>query len=149
MIRRPPRSTQAKTLFPYTTLFRSGNILGNGRDKNQKSYNCRDNTEDQEGVEDTQQGGHTYARRGLGLARAWAWWGHPGHRLTSPLRLFILHYGKTQNTRAQFHEKHRRRRHRQPLFGRVSKADPGTLPEGKITLEAFFIAMMPSKVMCE
>lgn len=23
MIRRPPRSTQAKTLFPYTTLFRS------------------------------------------------------------------------------------------------------------------------------
>ncbi|SSD61542.1 uncharacterized protein SCODWIG_03303 [Saccharomycodes ludwigii] len=25
MIRRPPRSTQAKTLFPYTTLFRSGN----------------------------------------------------------------------------------------------------------------------------
>ena len=25
MIRRPPRSTQAKTLFPYTTLFRSEN----------------------------------------------------------------------------------------------------------------------------
>ena len=24
MIRRPPRSTQAMTLFPYTTLFRSG-----------------------------------------------------------------------------------------------------------------------------
>ena len=28
MIRRPPRSTQAKTLFPYTTLFRSGEIKG-------------------------------------------------------------------------------------------------------------------------
>ena len=26
MIRRPPRSTQAKTLFPYTTLFRSGAV---------------------------------------------------------------------------------------------------------------------------
>ena len=26
MIRRPPRSTQAKTLFPYTTLFRSSSI---------------------------------------------------------------------------------------------------------------------------
>ena len=26
MIRRPPRSTQAKTLFPYTTLFRSGTL---------------------------------------------------------------------------------------------------------------------------
>ena len=27
MIRRPPRSTQAKTLFPYTTLFRSALFL--------------------------------------------------------------------------------------------------------------------------
>ena len=27
MIRRPPRSTQAKTLFPYTTLFRSGGLM--------------------------------------------------------------------------------------------------------------------------
>ena len=26
MIRRPPRSTQGSTLFPYTTLFRSGPI---------------------------------------------------------------------------------------------------------------------------
>src|SRR3546814_12555734 len=30
MIRRPPRSTRTDTLFPYTTLFRSG--LGTGRD---------------------------------------------------------------------------------------------------------------------
>src|SRR5216110_895520 len=28
MIRRPPRSTQAHTLFPYTTLFRSRNAVG-------------------------------------------------------------------------------------------------------------------------
>src|SRR3546814_18774884 len=27
MIRRPPRSTRTDTLFPYTTLFRSGNFL--------------------------------------------------------------------------------------------------------------------------
>ena len=27
MIRRPPRSTQAKTLFPYTTLFRSVHLI--------------------------------------------------------------------------------------------------------------------------
>jgi hypothetical protein len=27
MIRRPPRSTQPTTLFPYTTLFRSGSTL--------------------------------------------------------------------------------------------------------------------------
>src|SRR3546814_14398832 len=27
MIRRPPRSTRTDTLFPYTTLFRSGRVL--------------------------------------------------------------------------------------------------------------------------
>ena len=31
MIRRPPRSTQAKTLFPYTTLFRSGGFVDDNR----------------------------------------------------------------------------------------------------------------------
>src|SRR3546814_7461992 len=30
MIRRPPRSTRTDTLFPYTTLFRSGFTLGGG-----------------------------------------------------------------------------------------------------------------------
>src|SRR3546814_18554863 len=30
MIRRPPRSTRTDTLFPYTTLFRSGRV-GQGR----------------------------------------------------------------------------------------------------------------------
>src|SRR3546814_10461077 len=29
MIRRPPRSTRTDTLFPYTTLFRSGAIICN------------------------------------------------------------------------------------------------------------------------
>src|SRR3546814_8441489 len=28
MIRRPPRSTRTDTLFPYTTLFRSGGVVG-------------------------------------------------------------------------------------------------------------------------
>jgi hypothetical protein len=31
MIRRPPRSTRKITLFPYTTLFRSGRIVERGR----------------------------------------------------------------------------------------------------------------------
>src|SRR3546814_5202857 len=30
MIRRPPRSTRTDTLFPYTTLFRSGTNIGHG-----------------------------------------------------------------------------------------------------------------------
>ena len=69
-----------------------------------KSYICRDNTEDREGVEDTQQGGHTYARRGLGLACAWAWWGHPSHRLTSSLRIFIPSESQTLKYIDIFHE---------------------------------------------
>src|SRR3546814_2069663 len=32
MIRRPPRSTRTDTLFPYTTLFRSGQALAEGLD---------------------------------------------------------------------------------------------------------------------
>src|SRR5216117_4507273 len=32
MIRRPPRSTQGRTLFPYTTLFRSGGELHSDED---------------------------------------------------------------------------------------------------------------------
>src|SRR3546814_11729 len=35
MIRRPPRSTRTDTLFPYTTLFRSGG-QGSGRRRLQK-----------------------------------------------------------------------------------------------------------------
>src|SRR3546814_2387491 len=31
MIRRPPRATRTDTLFPYTTLFRSGFVSGTGR----------------------------------------------------------------------------------------------------------------------
>src|SRR3546814_20277500 len=33
MIRRPPRSTRTDTLFPYTTLFRSGGFGKRGRDR--------------------------------------------------------------------------------------------------------------------
>src|SRR3546814_15149620 len=33
MIRRPPRSTRTDTLFPYTTLFRSGRADGGGDDR--------------------------------------------------------------------------------------------------------------------
>ena len=90
------------------------NILRIGRDKNQRSYINRAKTEDREGVEEGQQGGHTHPRRSLGLASVWAWCGPPGCLPASPLRLFILRHGKTLSTRAQFHEKFRRRCHRQP-----------------------------------
>src|SRR3546814_10355123 len=38
MIRRPPRSTRTDTLFPYTTLFRSGGLgLGDGQGNRQEA----------------------------------------------------------------------------------------------------------------
>ena len=92
----------------------TGNILGNGRDKNQKSYICRGNTENRSENEMEHQGNHTTPRRGLALAHAWGRWGHPGHHLTPPLRLFNPRHGYTLSTRAQFHENHWCRRHRQP-----------------------------------
>src|SRR3546814_13636260 len=36
MIRRPPRSTRTDTLVPYTTLFRSGNIMTAARPNAEK-----------------------------------------------------------------------------------------------------------------
>ena len=62
MIRRPPRSTQAKTLFPYTTLFRSRNPSLEG-------------------------GAESYDRVGSSPAR-WHAWTRPGCRPGSPCRCF-------------------------------------------------------------
>src|SRR3546814_4200898 len=43
MIRRPPRSTRTDTLFPYTTLFRSGLVTGSGhRERIRARRNLRD-----------------------------------------------------------------------------------------------------------
>src|SRR3546814_18118911 len=36
MIRRPPRSTRTDTLFPYTTLFRSGRVADRRVDTNKR-----------------------------------------------------------------------------------------------------------------
>src|SRR3546814_3917211 len=43
MIRRPPRSTRTDTLFPYTTLFRSPNVLAIRSDEQAKIYDFQSN----------------------------------------------------------------------------------------------------------
>ena len=48
--------------------FYTGNILGNGWDKNQKSYICRGNTENRSGDETEHQGDHTPQAPGAGGA---------------------------------------------------------------------------------
>src|SRR3546814_11626480 len=57
MIRRPPRSTRTDTLFPYTTLFRSGalNIL------------TRDPTKDFEVIAHGEVGNYAYRNAGIVL----------------------------------------------------------------------------------
>src|SRR3546814_2044068 len=58
MIRRPPRSTRTDTLFPYTTLFRSGEgerdegvpAVGVGRDERGGGRQRRPETEDEHGA---------------------------------------------------------------------------------------------------
>src|SRR3546814_8200161 len=45
MIRRPPRSTRTDTLFPYTTLFRSGRRAAGDRQpatEHRAGWRCRD-----------------------------------------------------------------------------------------------------------
>src|SRR3546814_20512278 len=42
MIRRPPRATRTDTLFPYPTLFRSGNASTAGSPSGTITYNPRD-----------------------------------------------------------------------------------------------------------
>ena len=64
-------------------------------------------------AEEVPQGGLTRPRRGQPRARA-GWCGAPWPPLTSPFRVYILRHGKTLERRAQFHEKFRRGRHREP-----------------------------------
>src|SRR3546814_10621611 len=58
MIRRPPRSTRTDTLFPYTTLFRSGDNAQEG-----KASKPRDRAEDQQ---DEKKAGRIESQNQLG-----------------------------------------------------------------------------------
>src|SRR3546814_8677888 len=65
MIRRPPRSTRTDTLFPYTTLFRSGTGFGffgcglRGADRRDPGFEFEHETRDQVGA--------VHAQRAQGL----------------------------------------------------------------------------------
>ena len=64
---------QCQFLFSAIFVFQksyTGNILGIGRNKSQSSYFYRSEAVDLEGVEEEAQGGHTWPRHGLALARA-------------------------------------------------------------------------------
>ena len=66
-------------------------------------------------------------------ARAWAWWGHLGHRLASPFRLFISSEGKPLKTPINFPRKvPQLRRHRRQVSGFRTSCS-GTLPGWGLT----------------
>src|SRR3546814_4869963 len=62
MIRRPPRSTRTDTLFPYTTLFRSGRC----RKSPAAASFCRYH----QGGQSCQGGGDSWRRRSFGRVRS-------------------------------------------------------------------------------
>ena len=64
---------QCQFLFSAVFMFQksyTGNILGIEQFEDRSSYFYRAEAADLEGVEDGLQGGHTWPRRGLALARA-------------------------------------------------------------------------------
>src|SRR3546814_4539025 len=64
MIRRPPRSTRTDTLFPYTTLFRSGRAR---RSREGAAAAFEATVYEREAIELAYFGGHTYRRVALML----------------------------------------------------------------------------------
>ena len=127
----------------------TGNILGNRRDKNQKSYNCRGNTEDREGVEDTQQGGHTLGRRGLALGRADLVCGALVWPPALPFRLLKASVAKPPVPRATIRKTFQRRRRRQSHLGGFRRSPPAPCRRGESSPGGLFIAMIASGLMCE
>jgi hypothetical protein len=78
------------SLFSAVFVFQkcyTGDILEIGRNKSQTSRHSQELPEERKGDGEGPQGAHTIGRRGLGLARAPWWCGHPGPPLTTPLRL--------------------------------------------------------------
>jgi hypothetical protein len=93
--------------------------------------------------------GHTIGWRRPAPGRATRWWGHLAHLLMPPFRLYILLDGKTLRP-DQFSTKHTVSHHgRRHGIGRVQKLFPAPCRRGESPLEAFFITMPASEVMCK
>src|SRR3546814_1182783 len=65
MIRRPPRSTRTDTLFPYTTLFRSGAVLRVGRDADRGRHRDADAGDGERLLQGTQDALDDAVQRGI------------------------------------------------------------------------------------
>jgi hypothetical protein len=92
---------------------------------------------------------HTWWWRGPALGRATRGCDRLVHLLTSPFHLFNPLDGKT--LRPELFSRKHTASHRRclPEIGRVQKLFPAPCRRGESPLEAFFITMLASGVMCE
>jgi hypothetical protein len=89
----------------------------------------------------------TYHGPPPGQARLWG--GPLVHPLTSPFRLYILLDKKTLGPELFSRKHNASHRHRRREIGWVQKLFPAPCWRGESPLEAFFITMPASEVMCE
>src|SRR3954451_21889536 len=141
---------QCQFLFSAVFVFQkscTGNILAIARDKLPVPYNHVTKTVPEDDLRGGQPGGQTSPRRGQTLSRTWVACGPTRAPPTPPLRLFILRFGKTLDTREKFHEKFHSRRHRRTHLGTVLELFPAPCRREKSPPDAFFIALSPSTTM--
>jgi hypothetical protein len=146
------RCHSASSLFSVVFVFQKSyteNILGIRRNKSQTFRYLTKLPEVRRGDGGGPQGAHTTGRRGLPLAHAPWWWGHPGPALAPPLRLQRPPNRKNLKPWSIF-QKHIAIRHRRrPKIGRVQKLFPVPCRRGKSPPEVLFIAMLASGAMSE
>ena len=83
------------------------------------------------------------------LGRAWWASGRPGHRLSSPLRLFNPLNPNFIGDGVIFHENHKEAQSPRKSNLGLLQACSGTLPEGEIIAGGLFITIIASVTMCE
>src|SRR3546814_5575260 len=108
MIRRPPRSTRTDTLFPYTTLFRSGNMCIEGQRKNFEVHRLV--CEAFHGpAPDGQQAAHKDGVRARDRSQSFSWQCRRSEEHTSELQsLMRISYAVFCLKKKKIHKKHTR-----------------------------------------
>jgi hypothetical protein len=146
------RCHSASFLFSAIFVFQksyTGNILGIGQNKSRTSYFSRTRV----GVQSRDGGGpgpsHTIGRRGPSPGRATRGWAPLVHFLRRPSAYIFPSTGKPKSLNQFFTKTTTSRRRCRCEIGRVQKLFLAPCRRGESLLEAFFITMVASGVMCE
>jgi hypothetical protein len=129
------RCHSVSSLFSAVFVFQksyTGNIIGIGWNKFRNSYFTRTKDEDQTGVGEGPEAGHTTGGRDPALGRAHPLWGHPGPLLTTPLRLWEASQRKTLKESAKFLEEFRSSATVEDKFQGTEVSVPAPCRDGKV-----------------